>query len=153
MINLTELRPNKGARKRRIVVGRGNASGHGTYSGRGVKGQKARTGGRKGLKQLGMRSLLSQTPKLGGFQSKSREMNAVNVTDLDKMFKDNDVITPRTLMLKREFSNKKRGIKILGSGKIIKKFEVRAHDFSIAARKVITEAGGKAVIIPIWKKR
>lgn len=153
MLNLHSLKPRTGSRKRKMVVGRGNASGHGTYSGRGIKGQKARTGGRKGLKRLGMKFLLAQTPKLGGFRSLEAPMNAVNIVELEKMFKENEVVTPRAIVDKKRLSSKLRGIKILGAGKLTKKLEVRAHDFSISARKAITEAGGKAIIVPISKKR
>lgn len=153
MINLHSLKPRPGSRKRKLIIGRGNASGHGTYSGRGLKGQKARTGGRRGLKRLGMRFLVAQTPKLGGFQSREPKINTVNVGELDKLFKEGEVVTPRLLMLKKKFPPKYRGFKILGQGNLSKKLEVRAHDFSISARKTIIEAGGKAIIIPLSKKR
>ena len=153
MVNLHSLKPKRGSKKRKIVVGRGNASGHGTYSGRGIKGQKSRTGGRKGLKQLGMRNLLAQTPKLGGFKSMQKQMSPISLADLNKLFVEGDVVSPHALRVKKNISNKNLGIKILGKGELKKKLEVRAHDFSISARKAITEAGGKAIIIPILKKR
>ena len=153
MLNLHTLKPKSGARKKKITVGRGNASGRGTYSTRGVKGQKARTGGTKGLKRLGMKFLLAQTPKLGGFRGLGMPMSAINLTDLEKMFKDGEVATPRLIMMKKRLSSGSNGVKILGKGKLTKKLEVRAHDFSILARKAITELGGKAVIIPISKQR
>jgi len=153
MLNLHTLKPKSGARKKKITVGRGNASGRGTYSTRGVKGQKARTGGTKGLKRLGMKFLLAQTPKLGGFRGLGMPMSAINLTDLEKMFKDGEVATPRLIMIKKRLSSGSNGVKILGKGKLTKKLEVRAHDFSISARKAITELGGKAVIIPISKQR
>ncbi|HLD62072.1 MAG TPA: 50S ribosomal protein L15 [Patescibacteria group bacterium] len=153
MFNLHTLKPKFGSRKKKIIVGRGNASGRGTYSTRGVKGQKARTGGTKGLKRLGMKFLLAQTPKLGGFRGLGMPMSAINLTDLEKMFKDGEVATPRLIMMKKRLSSGSNGVKILGKGKLTKKLEVRAHDFSISARKAITELGGKAVIIPISKQR
>lgn len=153
MLNFHNLKPNSGSRKKKMTVGRGNASGHGTYSGRGLKGQKSRTGGRKGLKRLGMKFILAQTPKLGGFKSQVADMNAVNIQELDKLFNDGQTVTPRLIEQKKNFSKKLKGVKILGQGKITKKLEVRAHDFSITARKAIIEAGGKTIVISITKKR
>ena len=101
-------------------MGRGNASGRGTYSTRGVKGQKSRTGGTKGLKRLGMKFLLAQTPKLGGFRGLGMSMSAVNLTDIEKMFKEGEVATPRLIMMKKRLSTGSNGVKILGKGKLTK---------------------------------
>ncbi len=153
MLQLHTLKYKKGSRHKIKIVGRGDSSGHGSYSGRGRKGQKSRTGGGKGLKRLGMRNLLAQTPKLGGFQGLTKDMNTINVRDLEKMFQDGDTVTPRAIELRKNLSNKNRGLKVLGNSKLSKKLEVRAHDFSIPARKSITEAGGKAVMIRMGKNR
>ncbi len=66
MITLSNLQPKIGSRHRRKRVGRGNASGHGTYSGRGIKGQRSRSGGKKGLKLKGLRHNIKNFPKLRG---------------------------------------------------------------------------------------
>lgn len=153
MIQLHALKYKIGSRKKKKIIGRGDSSGHGSYSGRGQKGQKSRSGGGKGLKRLGMRLLVAQTPKLGGFQSLQKTMNVVSTQELGNMFKDGDAVTPRAVELRKTLSNKNRGLKILAKGKLSKKLEVRAHDFSIAARKAITEAGGKAIVIPMGKNR
>jgi len=148
MLNLHTLKPKSGARKKKITVGRGNASGRGTYSTRGVKGQKARTGGTKGLKRLGMKFLLAQTPKLGGFRGLGMSMNAVNLNDLEKLFKDGEVATPRLIIIKKRLSSKSNGVKILGKGKLTKKLEVRAHNFSISARRPLRNWAAKPSLFP-----
>ncbi|PIY78798.1 MAG: 50S ribosomal protein L15, partial [Parcubacteria group bacterium CG_4_10_14_0_8_um_filter_35_7] len=85
-LSLHNLKSRK--RKKRKRVGRGNASGHGTYSGRGLKGQKSRSGGKKGLKLKGFKVIIQNIPKTRGFKSIHPKMEIVNTGDLEKKFKE-----------------------------------------------------------------
>jgi large subunit ribosomal protein L15 len=114
---LHTIKPAKGATRKSKRVGRGNASGHGTYSGRGLKGQKSRSGV-SGLKRLGMRQVLLKTPKKRGFKSDKPKNQILNITDINKYFKDNDIITPKDLHNKGLIDNIKLGVKILGNGEL-----------------------------------
>src|SRR5216684_3651920 len=101
MIKLHDLKPNRGSRKRRKVVGRGLGSGHGTYSGRGAKGQNARKSGgvRPGF-EGGRQPLIRQVPKLRGFKSYHPQAIAISLGRLNK-FNDGDVVTVKKLLDKK----------------------------------------------------
>lgn len=86
IFNLHNLKPARGSKHKIKRVGRGNSSGHGTYSGHGGKGQTARTGGSKGLKLMGLRQLLLRTPKLGGFRSQYAKPATLKINVLEKHF-------------------------------------------------------------------
>jgi len=98
-LSLHTIKPAKGSTKKRKRVGRGNASGHGTYSTRGIKGQKARSGV-SNLKRLGMKMTLMRTPKKRGFKSLKPKDQVLNLTDINKNFKDGDTINPKILLKK-----------------------------------------------------
>jgi len=115
VLSLNTISPKKGSMKKRKRVGRGNSSGHGTYSGKGLKGQKSRAGV-SGLKRLGMKQVLLKTPKKRGFTSSKPKDQVVNLIDINKNFKDNDVITPKILLGKGLIDNIKLDVKILGKG-------------------------------------
>jgi len=143
-LSLHNLKINKGSRKKIKRVGRGNASGHGTYSTRGLKGQKARSGGTRGLRRLSMKRLLKSKPKLGGFRSLRPKMATINVGDLDKFFQAGEIVNPVKLAEKGLISHSKAGVKILGEGQLTKKLNVFAHNFSESAKQAIIKAGGSA---------
>ena len=103
--------------KKRKRVGRGNSSGHGTYSGKGQKGQRSRSGV-SGLKRLGMKQVLLRTPKKRGFKSLKPKDNIVNLIDINKNFKDKDKINPKILLKKGLIDNIKLDVKILGKGEL-----------------------------------
>jgi len=88
-LTLHTIKPFSGSKKKVKRVGRGLGS-TGTYSGRGQKGQRARSGGRGGLKLLGMKRIILATPKLRGFKSPYPKMVAVNIGDLEKKFNEVD---------------------------------------------------------------
>ncbi len=117
MLTLHNLKPNKGATKKRKRIGRGNASGHGTYSGKGQKGQRSRSGV-SNLKRIGMKSTLFSIPKKRGFNSNKPENQIVNLVDVNKNFKDGDKISPKALLKKNLIKNIKTDVKILGKGKL-----------------------------------
>lgn len=141
-----ELKPAMGSKKRRKIVGRGGC--HGTYSGRGLKGQKARSGVKiKPGFEGGTTSLIRLIPKKRGFKSIYLKPEIVNVSDLQKNFKDGDKIDLKKLMEINLISSDKSKVKILGDGELTKKLLVQAHDFSESARKKIEKNGGKAIKI------
>jgi len=103
-------------------LGRGDSSGKGTYSGRGLKGQKSRSGvSRTKLKRLGMKSVLLKTPKSRGFKSLSPKNQVVSVVKINENFKDNEVVNAETLLAKKLIRNKNLPIKILGKEALIPK--------------------------------
>ncbi|OGY46626.1 MAG: 50S ribosomal protein L15 [Candidatus Buchananbacteria bacterium RIFCSPHIGHO2_01_FULL_47_11b] len=145
-VSLHNLKPNKGSIKKKKRVGRGNASGHGTYSTRGQKGQRSRAGGSGGLFRRGITQLLRNKPKLGGFTSPYPKLQAVNIGLLERTFESGEVVTAKKLLEKNIIKSVKPGIKILGDGKLTKKLTVQAAAFSKTAEKAIVEAGGTAKI-------
>ena len=138
-----ELRPPKGARHKRKRVGRGNASGHGTYSGRGSKGQKARSG--VGIRlgfEGGQTPLVKRLPRLRGFTNIFRvEYAAVNVKQLER-FEAGTEVTPQLLREVGIIKSLRQPVKVLGDGEITKALTVRAHRFSAVAKEKIEAAGG-----------
>jgi len=116
-LSLHTISPNKGATKKRKRVGRGNSSGHGTYSGRGQKGQKSRSGV-TGLKRLGMKKQLLQIPKARGFKSEKPKSQVVSLAQINNNFKDGAVITPKSLLTRKLIGTMKLPVKILGGGEL-----------------------------------
>ena len=143
--NLSRPKGNKKSKKR---VGRGKGSGKGTYSGRGLKGQKARSGGRQKLQRRStFAQLLIRTPKKKGFNRASRLVQTVNLKDINKVFSDGDKITLRVLAKKGLIRKQTDLVKILAGGKLNKKVDITAHYFSAAAKEAIEKAGGKAEVV------
>ena len=138
-----ELRPPVGAKHARKFVGRGNGSGHGTYSGRGCKGQKARSGGgvRLGF-EGGQLPLIKRLPRTRGFRNIFKtEYNIVNVGQL-AIFSPGSEVTPGELLRAGLISRMDHPTKILGSGDIKRPLLVSADKFSSSAEKKIVAAGG-----------
>lgn len=143
-MKLHEIKAQKGAVKARKRIGRGNASGHGTYSGRGNKGQGQRKSGnvRPGF-EGGQTPLISRLPKLRGFKNPNRlAFQVVNVSDLN-LFKDGEEVNIQTLLEKNLVSKKDIPVKLLGNGKIARKVTVRLQKASVTARQKVLAAGGK----------
>ena len=138
-----DLRPPKGARKARKRVGRGDGSGHGSYSGRGLKGQNSRSGGgvRPGF-EGGQQPLITRLDKLPGFTNIFRtEFSVINVDRL-AAFPANSEVTPQTLVESGVVRDARKPVKILGRGEIECPLVVEAHRFSGSARRKIEAAGG-----------
>jgi len=141
MLTLHTLKKNNGKKKKR--VGRGNASGHGTYSTRGIKGQRARSGGRKGLKLKGFKQILVNIPKEKGFKRESIKRQVVNMLNINEKFKEGETVSPETLFSKKLIKDKKINIKILAEGKLeIKKLNIAGCELSESAKKKIEDLGG-----------
>lgn len=140
---LHNLRPARGSRTVSRRLGRGHGSGRGKTAGRGTKGQKARTGGRSGLKRLGMRRILLAQPKVRGFHSHRPRPAIVNLDAIDRAFGARAVVTPDALRQSGFIDAlPKGGVKILGRGTVSKAFTFRDVDVSASAREKILAAGG-----------
>lgn len=145
MVRQNELFPAPGSRKKRKRVGRGNSSGHGTYSGRGIKGQKARSGVnmRPGF-EGGQLPLIKRLPRKRGFVNIFRtEYNVINLNRLN-IFESGSEVTPEKLLVAGLVKSLQRPIKILADGDIDRPLMVKANKFSTAARAKIEAAGGMA---------
>ena len=147
-MKLHELKPSEGAIQSKKRVGRGVGSGLGKTSGKGHKGQNARSGGgvRPGF-EGGQLPLFRRLPKRGFSNAMFKvEYATINVSDLNK-FEDGAVVTPELLkemgILKKQLS----GVKVLGNGELTKKLTVKAHAFSDSAKEKIGAKGGKIEVI------
>ena len=147
-MKLHELKPSEGAFKTSKRLGRGTSSGHGKTSGKGHKGQNARSGGgvRPGF-EGGQLPLFRRLPKRG-FSNKpfKVEYATINVSDLEK-FENGAEITPEMLKDMGILKNQLDGVKILGNGELTKKLTVKANKFSKTAVEKIEAIGGKAEVI------
>jgi large subunit ribosomal protein L15 len=126
-------------------LGRGNASGQGTYAGKGLKGQKARAGGgpRVGF-EGGQLPLIRRMARKRGFTNIFRvEYQTVNLSRLAR-FPAGTEVTPESLLEARLIKSRRAPVKVLGGGDIQVPVTVRAHKFSETARRKIEAAGGKA---------
>lgn len=138
-----ELSPAPGATHNRKRVGRGNGSGHGTYSGRGAKGQKARAGYRiKPGFEGGQLPLVKRLPQKRGFVNIFRmEYSVVNLDKLN-IFESGSEVTPEKLVAAGLLKSPGQPVKILATGDITHPLQVKAHKFSLAAKAKIEAAGG-----------
>lgn len=143
---LHELRPNPGSHRGRKRVGRGEGSGLGKTSGRGQKGQRARSGASIPASfEGGQMPLHRRVPKRGFSPLERTEFQVVNVRAFDEIHEDE--ITPELLRRYGLIGSKHKPVKILGSGEVGRKLTVRAHAFSGAAREKIESAGGTASVV------
>lgn len=146
-MHLGELKPARGAVTKRFRKGRGTGSGNGKTSGRGHKGQKARSGsgGKIGF-EGGQMPLYRRLPKRGFHNRNTKEIVAINVAMLN-VFENGAEVTVEALQGKGLVSNPRDGVKILGQGELAKKLTVRVHQYSKTAAAKIEAAGGKAEVI------
>ena len=142
-MKLHELSPAPGSRKVRIRVGRGLGSGLGKTSGRGHKGQNARSGG--GF-EGGQMPLYRRLPKRGFKNIFAKEYAEVNVSSLNR-FEDGATVDPAALVEAGILKNVCDGVRVLGNGEITKKLTVVANGFTKSAEEKITAAGGKVEVI------
>jgi large subunit ribosomal protein L15 len=143
-MQLHDLSPAPGSRKKRKRVGRGNASGHGTTAGRGDKGQNSRSGGGKGPGfEGGQNPIQMRMPKLGGFKNRNRvEYAVVNVGRLEDLYDAGQVVDIDSLFDKGVTKSKTTPVKVLGDGEITKALTVKVDRISAPARAKIEAAGG-----------
>ncbi len=142
-MNIQDLGPAYGATKTRTRVGRGIGSGLGKTSGKGHKGQKARTGGsiRRGF-EGGQTPLYRRIPKRGFKNHFKREYAIVNVADLER-FEDGPVVNMEKLLNEGIIRKELDGLKVLSNGDLTKKLTVVANKFSKEAKTKIESVGGK----------
>lgn len=146
-MKLHELSPAPGSTKKAYRVGRGPGSGNGKTSGKGHKGQKARSGGgvRPGF-EGGQMPYQRRVPKRGFTNIFATRYAAINVSALEQ-FEDGTVITAEMLKEAGVIKKELDGLKILGNGELTKKLTVNAKAFSASAKEKIEKAGGKAEVI------
>lgn len=147
-MKLHTMKPAEGATFTRKRVGRGIGSGLGKTSGKGHKGQNARSGGgvRQGF-EGGQLPLFRRLPKRGFTNAMFKtEYAVINLSDLNK-FEDGATVSPELLKEMGLVKNQLSGIKILGNGTLEKKLVVKAHKFSNVAKEQIEKLGGKAEVI------
>ncbi len=141
-MDLHSIRKVEGAKHRRKRVGRGEASGTGKTSGRGHKGQGARSGsGYRPTFEGGQMPLIRRLPKFGFTNFTRKEYVPVNVADLN-CFDEGTEVTPEVLRKRGLVNGRISRVKILGMGTLEKKLAVSAHGFSETARVKIEQAGG-----------
>ena len=139
-MQIHELKVKTQKPKRR--VGRGGKKG--TYSGRGVKGQKSRSGAKVNpIFEGGRSTLIEHLPKMRGFKSIYPKNQIVSLEKISRFFGDGGIVNPRTLREKRLIRKIKVPVKILGSGEITKKITFEKCFISKNAREKIEKSGGK----------
>ena len=145
-MNLSDLRPPAGSRRKPKRIGRGPGSGWGKTAGRGEKGQKSRTGYRskRGF-EGGQMPLVRRVPKRGFTNIFRKEYAVVNLARLNAI--EGDEFTPESLLERRVIRKLGDGLKILAVGDLERAVTVRAHKFSGSAREKIEKAGGRAEVI------
>lgn len=131
-----------GSRRSTKKRGRGNASGHGNYSGRGGKGQTARSGGQRGLRLKGFKTLMQSTPKLRGFTSRATKPTEIYLDELNKKFDDGAEVSVATLQAKKLISSNAKAAKVLNTGEITKKLNFVGIAATAGAKAKIEKAGG-----------
>ncbi|MDD7350725.1 MAG: 50S ribosomal protein L15 [Christensenellales bacterium] len=147
-MNLNNMSPAPGAKTEKKRLGRGIGSGLGKTSGKGHKGQNARSGGgvRPGF-EGGQMPLVRRIPKRGFTNNFKKVYSIVNVSDLEK-FADGTEVTAELLLQEGVLSKvEEYGLKVLGNGTLTKKLVVKANKFTKSAAEIIEKAGGKAEVL------
>ncbi len=146
-MDLSNLQPALGSHRNRKRIGRGHGSGTGKTSGKGHKGQKARTGGsvKPGF-EGGQMPLQRRLPKRGFNPLTRKEYALVNLRDLD-LFEAGSVVDVEALGKAGLIGQLKDGVKILGDGELTKSLTIKAHKFSKSAQEKITAAGGNIEVL------
>ncbi len=135
--------------KKRKRVGRGPGSGHGKTSGRGHKGQGALAGwSAPPIFEGGASPLIRRIPKRGFNNAWAKTVAAINVSDLEAVFKSGDEVTIESLQKKNLAKGRFDELKILGNGELTKKLKISANRFSSSALAKIEKAGGQAIVLP-----
>jgi len=155
-MKLDELRPAEGSKKNRKRVGRGNASGQGTYAGRGRKGQHARPGsGGKIYREGGNLPFVRKLPFARGVGFVSIFKTHYTPINLDQLaaFAPGTEVTPQVLAEAGFIRSANSPVAILARGELVQALTVKAHHFSKSAQQKIEAAGGKVQVLPFEKSR
>ncbi len=151
MLTHDTLKPTKGSRKKSKRLGRGNGSGKGTYSTRGMNGQNARSGG--GVPDWfegGQTPLFRRMPKLKGFSNArfKKHYNIINLSDIEVAVKKGaKTISQETLLETGVITRKNLPVKLLGGGELSSKVDVSVDAASKTAQQAIEKAGGKLTLL------
>lgn len=146
-MDLSNLKPAEGSRQSdNFRRGRGHGSGNGKTAGKGHKGQKARSGATRPGFEGGQMPLYRRLPKRGFTNRNTLDIEAINVSALERFDNDTEV-TIDTLIETGIIRSAKDGVKILGNGELTKKLTVKANAFSEGAKAKIEAVGGKAEVI------
>jgi large subunit ribosomal protein L15 len=147
-MDLSNLKPPKGAKHAKKRIGRGEGGGTGKTAGRGEKGQKSRSGfkHKRGF-EGGQMPLHRRVPKRGFHNPFSVEYAVVNLDTLEERFEAGTVVTPELLRERGLVQRRDRLVKVLARGEVGKALTVRAHRFSGKAAEKIAAAGGSAEVI------
>ena len=150
-MKLHDLRPNSGSKKKRKRVGRGIAAGQGKTAGRGTKGQKARSGGGKGIYfEGGQLPLARRLPYKRGFTNiRKIYYKPVNLKHLAEFDFDGADITPEILVSIGLIKKATDPVVVLGDGELGVALNIKAHRFSKSAKEKIEEAGGTAEVLAL----
>ncbi|MFA6503572.1 MAG: 50S ribosomal protein L15 [Patescibacteria group bacterium] len=142
-IQMHNIKPAKGSTTRKLRIGRGNASGHGTTAGKGTKGQRARSGGRNKLKLKGIRAMLLSFPKNRGFKSLYVKAETVTLEKLTKEFAQPVTITLAALKKAELVGKRALSAKIIGKGEIKVAYILQGVAATKSASEAVEKAGGK----------
>ncbi|HZR45226.1 MAG TPA: 50S ribosomal protein L15 [Candidatus Manganitrophaceae bacterium] len=146
-MKISDLAPQRGAKKKEKRIGRGPGSGHGKTSTKGHKGQAARSGGTKAPGfEGGQQPLIRRVPKRGFTNIYRKEYAIVNLDRLNQ-FEADAVINPQFLQEAGVIKKSDGNIKVLGNGELTKPLVISAHKFSQEAMKKIQAAGGRAELL------
>lgn len=143
MLHVHTIKPARGAKHATKRIGRGNASGHGTSSTRGGKGQTARSGGSRGLKLKAFKMQMQSTPKLRGFKTLATKAAEVYLSDLEKHFIAGDVVTLAMLKEKNLIGVTAKSAKVITTGDLTKKISLSGIKATKGAAEKITALGGE----------
>ena len=149
------LQAPRGARRPRRRAGRGDAGSRGSYAGRGVKGQKSRSGSgpRTGMEGWQLPWIKGMPKKRGFTPPFPRTYALVNLKRLEERFQANDEVTPERLVQVGLLRDADLPVKVLGDGQVTKALNVSAHRFSAGAREKLLAAGGKLEDLPDSRRR
>ncbi len=147
-MKLHELYPAEGSTKKVKRIGRGAGSGTGKTSGKGHKGQNARSGGgvRPGF-EGGQMPLHRRVPKRGFVNIFAKHFATINLSDLQNKFNEGDIVDEHSIISSGLIKKRLDGIKVLGNGEVSKKLTVKVTSFSKSAKDKIEQVGGKAEVI------
>ena len=145
-MDLSNLRPAKGSKHNDFRRGRGHGSGNGKTAGKGHKGQKARSGAPRIGFEGGQMPLYRRIPKRGFTNINSKEIIAINLSDLER-FEDGSTVDVNTLLEAGIIKKRGDGVKVLGDGKFTKKLNVKVDAYSASAKEKIEALGGTAEVM------
>ncbi len=152
-MKISDLKPASNSRKRPTRVGRGHGSGLGKTSGKGHKGQKARSGGAKGpYFEGGQMPLQRRLPKRGFRNEPFKKVYAIiNLNTISKL--NISDVTPEELYKRKVFKRSETKIKVLGTGNLERPINIKAHAFSASAIEKIKSSGGSYEIIEEYRPK